>query len=83
MSKTTDELEEELPIELKHTLKLVPQSQRELFVSELARYIEKRDKRVRLNEHHIISGTFSAQDLINLQWSTVAALKRRQDELKK
>jgi hypothetical protein len=36
----SDELENKLTNGLKHTLKLVPQSQRELFVSELARYIQ-------------------------------------------
>jgi hypothetical protein len=43
MSNTTNQpgeaLEAQLTNDLKHTLKLVPQSQRELFVFELARYL--------------------------------------------
>lgn len=34
-----DNLDETLTAELKHTLKLVPQSQRELFVHELAKHL--------------------------------------------
>lgn len=43
-----DELEAELHNDLMHTLKLVPQSQRELFVSELAKYISSRDQQIAL-----------------------------------
>jgi hypothetical protein len=38
---TVDELEVKLATELKHTLKLVPESQRELFVFELARWYSR------------------------------------------
>lgn len=41
MSSTeAEQLEAKLSAELKHTLKLVPQSQRELFVFELARWYQ-------------------------------------------
>jgi hypothetical protein len=46
MTTTEQEQEREeqrLANDLKHTLKLVPQSQRELFVFELAKYMLKRD----------------------------------------
>lgn len=43
--KQDEELEAQLAQDLKHTLKLVPQSQRELFTFELARYITERGKK--------------------------------------
>lgn len=43
--QASEELEAQLAKDLGHTLKLVPQSQRELFVFELARYVTERDKK--------------------------------------
>lgn len=42
-----EEIERQLTTDIQHTLKLVPSSQRELFISELARYIDKRDQATR------------------------------------
>ena len=38
---TLEALEAKLTIDLKHTLKLMPSSQRDLFIFELAKYIQK------------------------------------------
>lgn len=58
-----DELEAELHNDLMHTLKLVPQSQRDLFVSELAKYISSRDQQIALaarkDEHMLLAKAIS------------------------
>lgn len=75
-------LEHELSTELRHTLKLVPSSQRELFVSELAKFTAERDKRKLMDEHRKISNLFANDDLLKLSTATKLRLKARFQEIK-
>lgn len=52
-------------------------------IPELQARLDENERYARANEHHVISQFFSKRDLENLDNVTVAALKRRRDELRK